>query len=891
VQAILSYNESASLFKDPTDTNAIRPIGIGVAWRRIATAHAVSVSKDKIASYLLPTQFAIGINGGIDLITHTMQIQADRYLSRNTSNTLPPTRAILMLDLANMFNSISMARARELIYLHFPFLLPLFDALYFYPSKCWYRDEQGNRASFDRQEGSSQGCPFAALLACLVMHDIVAPLNKELQARALQRKQNGMLDDDGMGSQAIVMSYIDDCTISIPYVDLKYFTNEFHKKGAPLGCILKMTKCKLITTTTGSSPLGHLPQHLENDAHHVLITYCGGVEKGEETHGARILGVPIGNTNFVQIYQQKTLQKVRKAINSIQTLIPEHPQIATALFKFSIQHYTNHLIANDILHNDSLISHSKQYKTQFSCTVNSITQTFLAQLFMDPEAESPSLPPHAWCVASTPIGMGGMGFEDIHVKASKTYITPFARIIRSTQHGIFPQKVVSPDIEEPTQPILNLGASIKSSFKSWRTSNLPVFQKYRTLAHQYLQDVEVSTMNKTSNVLVDYTLHGSLAATNKQVQRSIIISRLQSLWPHLSPSIRKHLPSTMSILTSIPMGAVSRTDPSNRFSYNEFKIYAQRKLRLPLFPNVPKCACGKEVDVYGDHLYSCTNKIDLHNRVRDAICVICKNMMPIVSDVGKENIILEQAHIFDQAPQMRPGDVVIQHPLNSHSEPHGATLIDITVIPPYKDESSSLSFLDIAKTSDTHHMKHEYKKFKLKDHIHSGTTADMLAQEALTKKYRMLPFTIDHNGMLGPIANEFLFRSKKDSTPDKCAYSNAQTTIPIKKLITSAFHKHRHKNILTKADKCWKDLYEDKWYTNTYQAKLPSQWAKQVLGMTFSLHSAKHILRAINLSHTKNISTSQPQKSKTSIQCCSMNLHTPAKYVTRSLRHSLREIL
>ena len=241
------------------DPDAIRPIGIGIAWRRIAASHAMMVTKDHIAAYLAPSQFAIGYNAGIEIITQTMQLQSDRYLPQHPTSTTPPPRAILMLDLVNMFNSISMVHSREIIHKRFPYLLPLFDTLYYYPTKCWYRTGTGHREFFLRLEGSSQDCPFAAMLACLVMHDVLTPIIEKRKQRAQTRRNHASLDDDGLGSMAITMTYIDDCTVSINYEDLSFFMDEFNKAGKQMGCTLKPQKCKVLTSVSGVSPMSILP--------------------------------------------------------------------------------------------------------------------------------------------------------------------------------------------------------------------------------------------------------------------------------------------------------------------------------------------------------------------------------------------------------------------------------------------------------------------------------------------------------------------------------------------------------------------------------------------------------------------------------------------------------
>jgi len=258
--------------------------------------------------------------------------------------------------------------------------------------------------------------------------------------------------------------------------------------------------------------------------------------------------------------------------------------------------------------------------------------------------------------------------------------------------------------------------------------------------------------------------------------------------------------------------------------------------------------------------------------------------MPLITSSTADNIHIELPNIFDKATQLRPGDVVIKHPINSTEETHHATLIDVTLIPPYKIHQKETSYTETANIMQKHRQTHEYKKFKINDHPPSNSTSAQLANELTTKRYRMMPlFTIDHHGMMGPIASEFLLGQENatfSTSPNE--YETRSTTTEVKDLINLSMHKNKHKNILTQANKIWKQTYGSKWYTNTYHVQTPRQWAKQVLGNTFSIHSAKHILRALNKINT---STMTPKKPKP--LCSSMNLRTPSQYTVRNLRYPI----
>jgi len=133
----------------------------------------------------------------------------------------------------------------------------------------------------------------------------------------------------------------------------------------------------VLTSTANISPLPFLTSQHAGSLSTVLTTYCGGIDKGEALNGVRILGAPVGNKSFVEQYQNKTLQKLTSAVSTLHHLISD-PQIATSLFKFSLQHYTSHLLLTDILHNKSTTSTTSIHNSDFTNTINTITQSFIS---------------------------------------------------------------------------------------------------------------------------------------------------------------------------------------------------------------------------------------------------------------------------------------------------------------------------------------------------------------------------------------------------------------------------------------------------------------------------------------------------------------------------------
>jgi len=247
----------------------------------------------------------------------------------------------------------------------------------------------------------------------------------------------------------------------------------------------------------------------------------------------------------------------------------------------------------------------KHYPTSFTSTIKSITKNFIHRLSSDPNLiHQSTLPLHSWLIATTPTGLGGVGFHNIESRAIQTFVTPFAHTIRNMKQGIRPLTI-------PTNSNLTLDIHITiptyltATYKGWKNSTLHVFQKFRNLTSQYIDGVSLPTSKPDIPLTIEsYTYQASLFTTAKEVQKEIAINRLKSNWTHVSPSIQKHFPSTLSALKSIPFGQSTRTDHTNHFTTYEFRIFLQRKLRLPLWPPPPTtCTCGKNIDKFGDYFF------------------------------------------------------------------------------------------------------------------------------------------------------------------------------------------------------------------------------------------------------------------------------------------------
>ena len=211
------------LHKDESDPTKLRPIGIPTAIRRIITNHVARTYRRRFAHHLLPHNFAIGIDGGMDFVIKSAQLAVERYITAPLEAGMPPTRVFISLDLQNMFNELSRDLIFKIIEDRYPELLPLVSMLYDKPGTVFYKMADGQWYTQSMEEGVNQGCPLSSTLAALVLHEVLEPLTAKLNARAEARRANGDFGDDGYGGQTHAQAYIDDCGAAVPLQDVSFF--------------------------------------------------------------------------------------------------------------------------------------------------------------------------------------------------------------------------------------------------------------------------------------------------------------------------------------------------------------------------------------------------------------------------------------------------------------------------------------------------------------------------------------------------------------------------------------------------------------------------------------------------------------------------------------------
>ena len=96
-----------ALQKDPADLSKLIYLGVPAAICRITVVLILTTYCSHFAEHLLPFNYAIGINGGVDVITHTIRLGVNKFIHNKEAEDKLPTIALVSLDIRNMFHAIS----------------------------------------------------------------------------------------------------------------------------------------------------------------------------------------------------------------------------------------------------------------------------------------------------------------------------------------------------------------------------------------------------------------------------------------------------------------------------------------------------------------------------------------------------------------------------------------------------------------------------------------------------------------------------------------------------------------------------------------------------------------------------------------------------------------
>jgi hypothetical protein len=826
------------------------------------------------------------VHGGIETIVHLSRAMLESYISRPLAAGQAPSHAFCFLDIENMFNAISRETVRRELDRHDAFrcLLPLFDLLYDQPNACWFRTPSSAWDSFQQFEGFAQGCPLSPCFAALAFFVILLQINKETAQRTTARGQ----------PRTDSLSYHDDTQHPLRYADILWYLRRFHEIGSPHGVRLNFTKTYLLTSTTGSSPLPLLSpadQQALQDALDFLSSH--GNPSPERTGGVRLLGRPLGGSPFVTSY-------LRDASSTFHTdILRLHAGIAdlhtrASLFRFCTRATVDHLLDSDFYEHASLARPSSPtaWSSSFSDSIHAQTVSFFSHLLFfsppppaasntttgaddppsadtpaddddpPPSANAPSndnappprhatastappFPPHAIDQLYRPSSLGGVGIRSPYITASTSFVIPIARSIRLADNGIsLPSSGDSPS---------HLPRSHRSILRSWNSSDLRLFRLFRhygksILSYRFPDDPSAQDLSTLTSS------HLNLQGFQRDFARLYHRNQLAAVANH--PLTFTNSPSLTAPWMSLALHSLSRQHKDHRYDNDIYRLALLRRLRLPLLPSElhdTVCTCGKPLDPFGDHIFSCSHvhKGALSNALRDTLATLFRVLAPLAAFTPSADCVsIETPQLSPSSLRKRPADVGMHLSPSYLPKPSPKRArflaVDVTVPPP---PPSTADAPFTAATATSQHQRYETKKFAV-----SGTDPRIaVLDDLVNQQMLLLPFTVDHLGGIGPLAHRLLFGPDPTRAPDPppSSFPTGRSSLY---LYDMAYSPLAPSNLFKRADDNWTTLNPFQRYGPSYHTSLPSHWGQQFLGLNFTALLTNHLQAGIArlLAHHRN---------------------------------------
>mmetsp|Transcript_18973 Transcript_18973/g.34190 ORF Transcript_18973/g.34190 Transcript_18973/m.34190 type:complete len:1170 (+) Transcript_18973:5063-8572(+) len=845
--SIAIYFTDAYLFllhKDPNDPSKLRPIAIPSGMRRITASHIMTSYRQRFAIDMLPLNYAIGVDGGMDFIIKTVQLGIEKHISLPQSRNETPTRAAVFLDLKNMFNNISREELMNVIAEDYPELLAVANLLYHDPGVIHYRWEDGSWRNTRMEEGVNQGCPLSSLFATLVLLRVLRPLNRLMQDRASERLLRNDPGDDGHGSITHMFGYLDDVTTLVPLHDLLFFCESFNEIGAPLGCFLNPEKTRILTSTNGKSILQDLAGHDEELAEEVLMALTAFSVKAPMTpegdatfvelqSGYRLLGAPVGSAQFAMEFFDQQLLAVETNAAALTARVP-NLQTRLRLFAQCTIQKVPHLLGAEVMHllpMDYNAHHWEEWNGPLTARVDGQIASFLGDL------TGRAIPQATLMISQISVADGGLGLLNASARAIPDFVLTMAMAMRHASQGFRVNKDLAPRRLHPTVQNLYCRASNPDSL---------ILQRFE---HLLLPIADVACGPKcpaderANHLLTKTSTHSARGRLRSHCSKGLV----DALYALLGDSTHvHHLPSILSPHMASPIIAMSRSNPSHRLRNNLFSYALLRKLRLPLWDPAapPTCWCGKRHDPWGDHTFSCVanRKSGAHNAIVQGTATALQRPLATAGYIlPHSKVDTERLGMMPSNGNIRPCDWCFDLDQTTSNEmtatcPYNTLGGDVTCIKPIEHTTlvDSANVKEIVTAAAVKHLQ-THERLKL---MRNGTTdaatddkirGDVLIGELIRKRIILLPMPIDPHGRWGPMFDQFLFGTRP---PDQLGFrANRPNAAAMHELAT------QHPcplGIIPTACIKWKRNKTSKFYGHSHTAPTPKQYIQQQLGLTIT---------------------------------------------------------
>ena len=621
------------------------------------------------------------------------------------------------------------------------------------------------------KEGVNQGCPLSSTLAALVLNEILFPLTAKLKARAQQRLRSGNFGDDGSGGETNPLGYIDDCGAAVYVADVLFFLEEFDRLGKPSGCHLNFDKTRIMTSTNGSSSIPSIRRKygkaIADSVEKALDTFSisSSIVDGklvstrdEVTTGLRILGQPLGSTTFSHSFFIDRLKANLEDSTKLTNNVPD-PHTALRLFSQCTLHKLPHLLGSEVMYCFSETNYERwnDWVGPLSVGIDSMVNSFLARLTC-----RTSIPQDSLMIAYMTIAQGGLGLMDASTRAIPDFVLTMSQAIRHAEEGF--------SFGSHTTPY-RLPTTLTNLFNG-TLNPTSIFLKH---FYRLLPDItRVGAPQQCPDPIDYFVKNGSFNSARDRLKQEASRLRHSSLLTIARPDLQKILSEILIASSSYPIIGMCRSNPQNRRAPDLFIINLKMKLHLELYdPKLcPKCLCGKTINVFGMHTFSCVrvSKKACNDRIVFTTAPFLRDILLTAGIIAKGSVMyIEPKHTVADLPGLRPFDSSFR-PVPSLKRisippiPFTEVGFDYTITSPKGHLSPSKINAASIKRSATAaaHLIEKEKKKLARDGLcdpynYTSFTGEQIIHDMLKTNRVLIPVAISPYGRWGPMFHKFLF--------------------------------------------------------------------------------------------------------------------------------------